>query len=121
MVRARLLLNSMGATMSISANRPQMTMRPTFQGLNRWYDVVVDVVVVMVSVLPRAQQALRAEDQDQYQEQVRQDGGHLRNGEFEQWPAKGFLGYRHAQGLQSGGQRMVNGHGKGLHQADKIG
>src|SRR3989338_11528608 len=109
MVRARLLLNSMGATMSISANRLQMTMRPTFQGLNRWYDVVEDVVVVIASVLPRAQQALGAEDQDQYQEQVRQDGSHLRNGELEQRPAKGFFGHRHAKGLQAGGQRKGDG------------
>src|SRR3990167_2470935 len=106
-VSARLLLNSMVATMSISANRLQMTMRPTFQGLNRWYDVVEDVVVVIASVLPRAQQALGAEDQDQYQEQVRQDGSHLRNGELEQRPAKGF--FRPPSGQGPPGRWPANG------------
>src|SRR3989344_169743 len=101
MVSARLLRNSMGATMSMTANNVQMMRRPTFQGLNRQCDVALEATVVVVvefmaSVLPRAQQALGAEDQDQHEEQVRQDGRNLGNRELEQGVAEGLVRHRHA-------------------------
>ncbi len=71
-----------------------------------------------MSVLPRSEQPLRAEDQDQHEEQVGQDRGDLRDGELEHGVAEGLLRHRHADGPQRARQGVVERHGEGLHQPD---
>src|SRR5438105_3525479 len=96
----RLLVNTSGATASTSTNRLQITKRPTLSGRNskragaaEAADAVdtaamrleVDVGKALIaSALPRSEQPLGPEDQDQHQEQVRQDRSDLRDRQLQQ-------------------------------------
>ncbi len=75
MVVDKLLVNTKGEATRISANRLQMTHRPTLQGLNLY-------TAAMASSLASTQQTLGPEDQGQHQKQVGQDGRNLRQCEL---------------------------------------
>src|SRR4051812_49099627 len=94
----RLLVNTCGAAISTSANALHTTQRPMLIGLNSWTGVgaaCLDAWIAMAvsascgmalieSSLPRAQEALGAEHEHQYQEHERQDRRDLADLEFPQ-------------------------------------
>src|SRR6478672_8337153 len=105
MLSARLLRKTSGSSASSAANAAQIRRRPRFAGRTAG---------AAISALPLSEQALRPEDQDQHQEQIRQDRRDLREAEAQQLVAEGLVGDLHARR-----ERLVDRDREGLQQADQ--